>query len=193
MALPAVREVHERAKRYRQIQPQEEQDSIRAGIVTRLLYHIFCSSMGAALLLGGCASLTPEGGPLSLNVEGLRRTELPASEGTQWDYTLVIHNPNRRSATLIQEALTLAWDGVYRTEGIEGSRQEVPARGHLRLRRTSVFRRSEFEASSAGAPGRPANARAGSKGMWIYWQFLGRHEGGGGLILNFDFFPERTR
>jgi hypothetical protein len=149
-------------------------------------------SMGVTLLLGGCASLTPEGTPLSLAVEDLRRTELPPSEGTQWDYTLVVQNPNRRSATLIQEALTLAWDGVYRTERAEPTRQEVPARGHLRLPRTSVFRRSEFEASSAGAPGRPANARAGGKGMWIYWQFLGRHEGGGAIILNLDFFAERT-
>ena len=105
----------------------------------------------------------------------------------------MVQNPNRRSATLIQEALALAWDGVHRTERAEPIRYEVPARGHLRLPRTSVFRRSEFEASTAGAPGRPANARAGGKGMWIYWQFLGRHEGGGAIILNLDFFPERTR
>jgi len=29
--------------------------------------------------------------------------------------------------------------------------------------------------------------------MWIYWQFLGRYEGGGAIILNLDFFPERIK
>jgi hypothetical protein len=149
--------------------------------------------LGALLLLGACASLAPEGYPLDLSAQGLRRTDLPAGEGTQWDYILVIKNPNRRPATLIQEAVTLGWDGVYRSEPVDQTRREVPARGHLHLPKSTVFRRSEFEAPSSNAPGRPTNAPARAKGMWILWQFLGRHDGGGAIVLDLDFFPDPAR
>lgn len=67
----------------------------------------------ALFLAAGCASLGPEGAALSLRGDGLRRTDLPANEGVQWDYVLSIENPNRRSATLNQQALTLTCDNVY--------------------------------------------------------------------------------
>ena len=108
------------------------------------------------------------------------------------DYILVIKNPNRRPATLIQEALTLGWDGVYRTEPVDQARCEVPARGRLDLPKSTVFRRSEFEALSPSAPGRPPNAPARAKGMWIFRQFLGRHDGSGGILWPWTF-PDRPR
>lgn len=116
--------------------------------------------------------------PLDLSARNLRRTDLPAGEGTQCDYILVIKNPNRRPATLIQEAVTLGWDGVYRSEPVDQTRREVPARGHLNLPKSTVFR---------------PNAPARAKGMWILWQFLGRHDGGGAIALDLDFFPDPAR
>jgi hypothetical protein len=128
-----------------------------------------------------------------LRGEGLRRTDLPASEGVQWDYVLIIENPNRRSATLTQQALTLAWDNVYLAAQIDQTRHEIPAHGSIRLSKSTVFRRSDFQARGAGDPGRPPNAPQHAEGMWIYWQLLGSHETGGSFLLNLDFFPDRGR
>ena len=145
------------------------------------------------LLIVACASLGPEGAALSLRAEGLGRTDLPASEGVQWDYVLVIENPNRRSATLTQQALTLAWDNVYVPAQIDQTRHEIPAHGSIRLPKSTVFRRSDFQAVGPGGPGRPPNAPQRTEGMWIYWQLLGRHESGGSFLVNLDFFPDRGR
>src|SRR5262245_43819213 len=30
-----------------------------------------------------------------------------------------------------------------------------------------------------------------TEGMWIYWQFVGRYEEGGAILLNADLFPGR--
>jgi hypothetical protein len=153
------------------------------------------SSLGfvALLLLAACASLGPEGAALSLSAAGLRRTDLPAGEGVQWDYVLIIENPNRRGATLTQQALTLAWDSVYLAPQIDQTRREIPAHGSVRLPKSTVFRRSDFQASSPGAPGRPPNAPLRADGMWIYWQLLGQHDTGGSFLMNLDFFPDRGR
>jgi len=148
---------------------------------------------GALLLVAGCASLGPEGAALSLRGDGLRRTDLPASEGVQWDYVLIIENPNRRSATLTQQALTLAWDNVYLPVKIDSTRYEIPAHGSIRLPKSTVFRRSDFEAAGPGDPGRPPNAPQRIQGMWIYWQLLGQHDGGGAFLAHLDFFPDRGR
>ena len=119
------------------------------------------------LLLAGCASLGPEGAGLSLRAEGLRLTDLP-SEGVQRDYVLIIENPNRRSATLTQQALTLAWDNVHPPPQIDQTRHEIPAHGSIRLPKSTVFRRSDFQAVGPGGPGRPPNAPQRTEGMWIY-------------------------
>jgi hypothetical protein len=137
--------------------------------------------------------LGPEGAALSLSAKGLRRTDLPAGDGVQWDYVLIIANPNRRSATLTQQALTLAWDSVSRTAQIDQTRREIPAHGSVRLSKSTVFRRADFQAASPGDPGRPPSAPQRTEGMWIYWQLLGRHESGGSFLLNLDFFPDRGR
>jgi hypothetical protein len=145
------------------------------------------------LLLAGCASFGSEGAALSLRAEGLRRTNLPASEGVQWDYVLIIENPNRRSATLTQQTLTEAWDNVSLAAQIDQTRREIPAHGSIRLPKSTVFRRADFAAASPGAPGRPPNAPLRTERMWIYWQLLGQHETGGSFLLNLDFFPDRER
>lgn len=162
----------------------------RPGSVISSLAGRIKPAIAVVALFIGCASLGPEGAQPSLRAEGLRRTDLPANDGVQWDYVLILENPNRRSATLIQQALTTAWDNVYRGE-IEQIRYEIPARRSIRLAKSTIFRRSDFEASGPGNPGRPSNAPNRTDGMWIYWQFLGQHESGGSFILNFDFFPER--
>ena len=147
----------------------------------------------ALLLLAACASLGPEGAALSLRAESLRRTDLPGSEGVQWDYVLIIENPNRRSATLTQQALTMAWDTVTLAAQIDQTRHEIPAHGSIRLSKSTVFRRSDFQAAEPSDPGRPPNAPMRTEGMWIYWQLLGRHENGGSFLANLDFFPDRRR
>jgi hypothetical protein len=128
-----------------------------------------------------------------LRAEGLRLTDLPASEGVQRDYVLIIENPNRRSATLTQQALTLAWDNVHPPPQIDQTRHEIPAHGSIRLPKSTVFRRSDFQAVGPGGPGRPPNAPQRTEGMWIYWQLLGRHESGGSFLVNLAFFPDRGR
>ena len=145
------------------------------------------------LLLAGCASLGPEGAALLLSAEGLRRTDLAGGEGVQWDYVLVLANPNRRSATLIQQTVTLAWDSVTLAAQIDQTRHEIPAHGSIRLPKSTVFRRTDFRATRPGDPGRPPNAPQSTEGMWIYWQLLGRHETGGSFLSNLDFFPDRGR
>jgi hypothetical protein len=151
--------------------------------------------IGAGFTIGvlvvGCASLGPEGTGLSLRAEGLRRTDLPAGEGVQWDYVLILTNPNRRSATLTRQTLTLAWDTVTLAVQIDQARQEIPAHGSIQLPKSTVFRRSDFQAAEPGDPGRPPNAPLRPEGMWIYWQLLGRHESGGSFLSNLDFFPGR--
>jgi hypothetical protein len=141
----------------------------------------------------GCAALIPERAPLTWRVENLTRENQPTIGQTRWSYTLVIENPGRLPATLIQETVTLGWDGVYMSPGVERTSREIMGRNVLRLPFSSVFRRSDFEAASQSSPGRPPNAPQRTEGMWIYWQFLGRYEGGGVIILNVDFFPERIR
>jgi len=145
-----------------------------------------------AALVVGCAALIPERAPLTWKLEGLTRENEPTTGQTRWSYTLAIENPGRLSAVLIQEAVTLGWEGVYRSESEQISHQ-IMGRSTLRLPLSSVFRRSDFEADSQRSPGRPPNAPQRTEGMWVYWQFLGRYEGGGVIILNVDFFPERVR
>jgi len=147
----------------------------------------------ALLLIAACASLGPEGAALSLRAEGLRRMDLPAGEGIQWDYVLIIQNPNRRSATLTQQALTLAWDNVYLSAQIDQTRHEIPAHGSIRLPKSTVFRRGDFQAGGPSQPGRPPSAPQRTEGMWVYWQLLGQHESVGSFLLNLDFFPDRGR
>jgi hypothetical protein len=140
----------------------------------------------------GCAALIPERAPLTWKLEGLTRENEPTIGQTRWLYTLVIENPGRLPATLIQEAVTLGWDGVYRSE-IERTPRQIMGRSAVRLPFSSVFRRSDFEADSHSSPGRSPNAPQRTEGMRISWQFLGRYEGGGAIILNVDFFPERIK
>jgi hypothetical protein len=147
--------------------------------------------IGPVLLLGACASFGPEDAALSISKEDVRRTDTPAAGETRWDYVLVITNPNRLPATLFQATLSLGWDGVRTLPENDRTLREVPPRGALRLPKSTVFRLSDFEASSPGAPGRPLGAPHRTDTMWIYWQFLGRHAGGSAIILNFDFFPDR--
>jgi hypothetical protein len=148
--------------------------------------------VGACLLLSGCASLGPEGWRPSLAAEGLRRTDLPGGGGVQWDYVLVLRNPNRRVATVTEQALTLAWDGVSRSARAQ-ARHDIPPHGQIRLPQTTVFRREDFQAAASGAPGRPPDAPLHPDTMWIYWQIIGKHEDGGSFLLNYDFFPDRGR
>jgi hypothetical protein len=147
----------------------------------------------APLLLTACASLGPEGAALSLNAFGLRRADLPGGEGVQWDYALIIENPNRRSATLTLQTLTVAWDGVYLAPQIDHARRVIPAHGSVWLPKSTVFRRTEFQASRSGGSGRPPDAPPRLGGMWISWQLLGQHESGASFLLNLDFFPDRDR
>jgi hypothetical protein len=127
-------------------------------------------------------------------VDGLSREDQAATGEVRWTYTLVIENPGRSSATLIQQAVVLAWDGVYLSPAeIDQTRRPIAPGGQFRLPVTSVFRRSDFEASRDSSAGRPPNAPQKVEGMWITWQFLGRYERGDAIILNVDFFPERLR
>ena len=143
--------------------------------------------------LVGCAALTFEQAPLRWKIEGLTREDLPSAGEVRWTYTLVIENPGRAPVTLIQQSVILAWDGVYLSPEVDQTRRPILAGSQYRLPVTSVFRRSDFSESRGGGAGRPPNAPQNVKGMWIDWQFLGRHEGGDAIILNIDFFPERHR
>ena len=108
------------------------------------------AGVGVALLLGACALLGPEGAHLSITAERVNRMDTPSAGETRWTYVLVIRNPNRRPATLFQEALTLGWDGVRTLPEMSRIAREVPARGELRLPQTTSFRQSDFQASSPG-------------------------------------------
>lgn len=147
--------------------------------------------VAACLVLSGCASMGTEGWRPSLAAEGLRRTDLPGGAGVQWDYVLVLRNPNRRGATVMTQTLTLAWDKVTQGAGPDQTRHDIPPHGEIRLPKSTVFRREDFQAEAPGAPGRPADAPLRAETMWIYWQLIGRHEDGGSFLLNFDFFPAR--
>ena len=136
-------------------------------------------------MLVGCASLVPERTPLTWSLADVAFSNDPTTGDIRWTYTLIIENPGRLPAKLIQAAVTLGWDGVYLSPEIEQTNHVIPGRGLVRLPISSVFRRGDFEAGSRGSPGRPPNAPQSAKGMWVYWQFLGRHEGGGAIILNF--------
>jgi len=151
--------------------------------------------LGLTIALGqisftGCATSIPERAPLTVTFENLAREEEQPGE-TRWNYIVVIENAGRMPATLIQETVTLGWDGVHLSPSSERTSRAVMGRSTLRLPRTSVFRRSDFEASSSGSPGRSANAPQRAEGMWIYWQFVGRYEEGGAILLNADLFPGR--
>jgi hypothetical protein len=111
----------------------------------------------------------------------------------QWDYVLVLRNPNRRVATVTAQALTLTWDGVTRGTGPEPTKDDIPPHGEIRLPKSTVFRREDFQADAPSAPGRPPDAPNRTERMWIYWQLIGQHESGGSFLLNFDFFPDRGR
>jgi hypothetical protein len=142
--------------------------------------------------LVGCASLVPERAPLKWSVEGVSRSKEPTAGEVRWNYTLVIENPGLVPATLLQEAVTLAWDGVYLSPQIDQTKRVIPARTQVRLPSSSIFRVDDFEVRR-GSPGRPVNAPQQTKGMWVYWQFWGRYEGGGAIILNRDFFPGQIK
>lgn len=141
----------------------------------------------------GCAALIPERAPLEWSVEGLARQDEPGTGDVRWTYALVIENPGRVPATLVQEAEVLGWDGVYLSPAIEQTARRIEPRGRLRLPTESIFRRGHFEARQQGSPGRPPNAPTGIEGMSISWQFLGRYEGGGAIILNIDVPTHRRR
>ena len=165
-------------------------------IPSRIVTLLSCSRavlFGALLLLTGCASLGPEGWRPSLTAEGLRRTNLPGGDGVQWDYVLIFRNPNRHVATVTEQKLTLAWDGVYRGAPTEETRHDIAPHGEIRLPKSTVFRGVDFQADAPGAPGRPPNAALRTDTMLIYWQIVGQHESGGSFLLNFDFFPDRGR
>jgi hypothetical protein len=136
--------------------------------------------------------LGPEGAALSSSVLGVRWADLPAGEGVQWDYILIIENPNRRSATLTRQTLTLAWDSVSLAPQIDQTRRVIPAHGSVWLPKSTVFRRTDFQASS-GAPEHSPDPPRRPDGMWISWQLLGQYESGGSFLLNLDFFPDRGR
>jgi len=82
---------------------------------------------------------------------------------------------------------------VFVSPQIDQTNHPIPAGSRVRLPASSIFLRGDFEAASRASPGRPPSAPQQTKGMWIYWQFLGRYEGGGAIILNLDFFPERIK
>jgi len=140
----------------------------------------------------GCAALVPDRAPLTWRVVDLSRDDPPESGEIRWSYTIVIDNAGRSSATLIQRAVVLAWDGVSLSPAeIDLTRQRIEPGSQFRLSTTSVFRRSDFEESGRGSPGRPRDAPQDIKGMRISWQFLGRYERGDAMILNVDIVRDR--
>ena len=74
---------------------------------------IFAAFAVVVTTLVACASLTPERAPLKWSLEDMTRSNEPTAGDVRWTYTLVIENPGRLPATLIREAVTLGWDGVY--------------------------------------------------------------------------------
>src|SRR5215510_13749141 len=104
----------------------------------------------------GCAALIPERAPLTVTFENLTREE--QSGEIRWNYVVIIDNPGRMAAKLTQETVTLGWDGVHLSPVSERTSQAIMGRSTLRLPCTSVFRRGDFEASSASSPGRPPDA-----------------------------------
>jgi hypothetical protein len=93
---------------------------------------------------------------------------------------------------VIQEAVVLAHNRVFRSPEVVDKRWRMAPGETVRLERQASFRRAEFFGVSGPPPtgDRESTARAPADGMWIYHQFLGKHDRGV-LLLNIDFVPER--
>jgi hypothetical protein len=147
------------------------------------------------LILAACATLDGARGEVSgvtWDVVDVRGSDGRESDETRWNYAIVLRNQRSAPVEVFHESVVLAYNRVFLSPEVMDERWRIAPGETVRLERQSSFRRSAFFGTSGSPPigSRESAARAPHDGMWIYHQFLGRHDRGA-ILLNIDFVPER--